>query len=595
MLRNRPLMSRAGGQLYDELEASREFARPVPWLDKLTLRQKARVVEINSHVQYDDWAAAVDEWMDAWPLLSLDTESAIGSPLPSTVQVAFGRSMWAIIFRVDDLRTEKEAWGMDYDDVTLLDILPARFVRWLCSTNIFILVSGAEEKYFPGVDVYDVQELMYSHRASFKYSNPQVKILDGAKTGLAMVSMVANGYTHKPIKKKVAERWFAHLALPEGRFHGYSKWPSWRIPTVLYHWKVPYDVAAWYRIQDVWTPLSFAFMLVQRRLQLHNNWEGSYTNAWAWSVIRDVISPHRNEPRIGLEGFEWTILVWEWNELQEPCMMTSSLALEPSGPRDTGVAGASSSPQLGCQVEASTSSRPLKRKQPDEDHQENISGHPGVFDRELERPYKRRKKGRSYAEPLVLSVKLRAQNARVMYPEMGQRCGFCGGSHHTYAFGLVQVACPYARAALNYSGAISLYPRCTYARCEIHHLHYTRVCPTLHSLCHRCELRGHMGGCLATKLWVKQALEDFEAVADEGVYTSRRHLDKSWGFYPSSGTSAEPSYADLLMMDPFSAFSLSKTLCPRRITTTMLWRSSHENAPLFRANRPEQYDLRRRR
>ena len=262
MLRNHPLMSKAGGQLYDELAASREFARPVPWLDRLTLCQKARVVEIDSHAQYDDWAAAVDEWMDAWPLLSLDTESAIGNSLPSTVQVAFGRSMWAIIFRVDSLHAEKEAWGMNYDDVTLLDILPARFVRWLCSTNIFVLVSGgAEAEYFPGVDVYDVQELMYSHRASFKYSNPQVKVLDDAKTGLAILGMVANGYTHKPIKKKVAERWFTHLAHPEGKFHRYSKWPSWRIPTVLYHWKVPYDIAAWYMVQDVWTLLSFVFLL----------------------------------------------------------------------------------------------------------------------------------------------------------------------------------------------------------------------------------------------------------------------------------------------------------------------------------------------
>ncbi len=111
---------------------------------------------------------------------------------------------------------------------------------------------------------------MYSHRASFKYSHPQVKILDGAKTGLAMISMVANDYTHKPIKKKVTERWFAHLARPEGKSHGYSKWPSWRIPAVLYQWKVPYDVAAWYMVQDMWVPLSFLFMLVQRRLQLHD-------------------------------------------------------------------------------------------------------------------------------------------------------------------------------------------------------------------------------------------------------------------------------------------------------------------------------------
>ncbi len=103
-----------------------------------------------------------------------------------------------------------------------------------------------------------------------------------------------------------------------------------------------------------------------------------------------------------------------------------------------------------------------------------------------------------------------------------------------------------------------------------------------------------MGGCLATKSWVKRALEDFEAVADEGVYTSRRHQEKSWGFYPSLGTPTEPSYADLLMMDPFSAFALAKTFCTRRITTIRLWRSNHPNAPLFRANRPEQYDLTRR-
>ncbi len=91
-----------------------------------------------------------------------------------------------------------------------------------------------------------------------------------------------------------------------------------------------------------------------------------------------------------------------------------------------------------------------------------------------------------------------------------------------------------------------------------------------------------------------QALEDFETVADEGVYTSRRHLEKSWGFYPILGTPAEPSYADLLMLDPFSAFALAKTFCPKRISTIKLWRSDHQNAGPFRANRPEQYDLRRR-
>ncbi len=353
-------------------------------------------------------------------------------------------------------------------------------------------------------------------------------------------------------------------------------------------------------VQDVWTLLSFVFLLVQRRLQLHDSWEGPYYDAWAWDVIQSVLSPHQNEPRVGLEGFEWSIPVWEWKELQEPHAVTSSSpAFEPSGPGYTRAAGAAPLPQPNpdYQVEATPPSRPNKRKRLDEDcHQENASGLPSVFNRDkrLEMPYKRRKKGRVYVEPLVLSAKMQAQNARVMYPEMGQQCGFCGGCHHTYAFGRAQVACPYARTALTYSGALSLYPRCVYARCEIRHLHFTRVCPTLHALCSRCELRGHMGRCFANNTWVRRALEDFEAVADEGIYTSRCHLEKGWGFYPSMGTSAEPSYADLLMMDPFSAFVLTKTLCPKHITTIKLWRSDHQNAALFRANRPEQYDLRRR-
>ncbi len=342
---------------------------------------------------------------------------------------------------MDSLRAKKEAWEMDSDDVELMDILPACFVRWLYHPNVFVLVSGAaEEEYFPGVSAYDIQDLMYNHCSSFKYSDPQVKILDGAKTGLAIMGMVVNGYTHKPIKKKVAQHWFTHLmaCLPEKggneRWHGYSKCPFWRLLAVLYQWRIPYNIAAWYMVQDVWTLLSFLYLLVQRHLQLHCR-EGPYCNAWAWDVIRSVLSSHQDEPRVGLEGFEWSIPVWEWDVLQERHAVTSSStpALKPSGPEYANVAEAVPSPQLGYQVEAAPSSQPNKQKRPDEDyHQENASGLPGVFvrDKELERPFKRRKRGCFYAEPLVISAKVHVQNMRVMYPEMGQRCGFCGGCHH---------------------------------------------------------------------------------------------------------------------------------------------------------------------
>ena len=103
-----------------------------------------------------------------------------------------------------------------------------------------------------------------------------------------------------------------------------------------------------------------------------------------------------------------------------------------------------------------------------------------------------------------------------------------------------------------------------------------------------------MGRCFVNPEWVARALADFEAVADEGVYTLRHHIEASWGFYPSYGTPAEPSHSDLLMMDPFLAYTRTKSLCKRRITTTTLCHPEHPNAAVFRSNRPEQKDLRRR-
>ncbi len=122
-----------------------------------------------------------------------------------------------------------------------MDLLPSHLACYLCHLDTCTLVSGiAEEEYFLGVYWYDIQELMLYFHPSFEYSDPQVQILDREKTGLSPIGMVANDYTHKPIKKNVAKCWFTHLIarLPEKqgteRWHGYSKGPFWHIPNVLY-------------------------------------------------------------------------------------------------------------------------------------------------------------------------------------------------------------------------------------------------------------------------------------------------------------------------------------------------------------------------
>ncbi len=54
------MMSPAGHQLFTELVMAWDFVRPIPLLDKLTLSQQARVLEIERYAQYEGW---VSSWM----------------------------------------------------------------------------------------------------------------------------------------------------------------------------------------------------------------------------------------------------------------------------------------------------------------------------------------------------------------------------------------------------------------------------------------------------------------------------------------------------------------------------------------------------
>ncbi len=128
----------------------------------------------------------------------------------------------------------------------------------------------------------------------------------------------------------------------------------------------------------------------------------------------------------------------------------------------------------------------------------------------------------------------------------------------------------------------------------VRHLHYTQVCPTLHSFCLLCGLRGHQGGCSTDLEWMAEALSHFEAAADQGVLTQRRHQETAWGFYVSFGTTEEPLYSDLLKMDVLQAHVYSSQLCPRRITLARLWHPAHPNTERCHSNRLEGYDLAKR-
>ncbi len=102
---------------------------------------------------------------------------------------------------------------------------------------------------------------------------------------------------------------------------------------------------------------------------------GALQQCMEWSAIRDVLSSRRSKPEVCLEGFEWSIPVWEWQELQRHTVTSSTpetiepSTSTPSRPEYSSSARTSSSSRPGYKVETTPSlSRPGKCKRPDEDH-----------------------------------------------------------------------------------------------------------------------------------------------------------------------------------------------------------------------------------
>ncbi len=269
----------ASKTLFHRLTRARNFVRPIPWLDKLTSGQQTRVKEISGYSQYEGWKWRVDFWMRETPLVSLDTESRKGETLPYTVQVAFAHSLQVLIFRLDKLKRERP----EADSV--LELLPIHLVRHLRSARTIVLVSEDETKYLDSVQCTDIKSIFIRYRSTFSFHDDRVALKDCGQSGPAIISMVANDYSHKPMSRELAKRWFSHLVdrMPEeerrkDQWHGYSRWPRWRYSGVLYDWTLPHDVTTWYMVHDVWAPLSFVYMVIQRQL-VHLREDRPYSNA----------------------------------------------------------------------------------------------------------------------------------------------------------------------------------------------------------------------------------------------------------------------------------------------------------------------------
>ncbi len=570
--------------VFDVMTQGRDFVCPVPWRDELTTEQQEAVIEISCYDEYDvELQCEVNQWIKEMPLVSVDTTSTVGRAIPMTVQIAFGHSFNVLIFWIDALHVQRP------EAQTIVELLPQHLVNLLHCHSTYVLVSGEDEGvHFGPIHMVDVQQLYLKHRCFFSFFNPEVSMYDGGKSDLAIIGMVTNDYCHKPIEEAVAKRWFSHLMcrLPQhelhvDHWHGYRRWPHWRIPNSnLSGSEAPELLKLWCMTHDVWLPLAFVFMLVQRELfeLKEEDYEKCTSVGVAWKVTKSLIERSTSVFR---PDFSDTDLYNE-GELSTSAEEFAKFSAKVSSSVDS----SSTLPVSG----PTPVMRPLKRKR--EEKRDNLPERNPV----TEMPFKKKHKSRPFAIPLGMGVLTGYLNPRVEYPEWGQRCGFCASSKHTFAFGMESIACPYAKERLRANGrTLCKTTVCLYSRCKIRHLHVTKVCPTLHHICRACGLRGHFSNCQMTSEWLQKALKDFEAYAHLGMYTSQRFDSPEWGFFPRRKAKFQfeqlPEYARLLDMAPKDAYELTRKKCPVRIHQTHLWLRQHVLHSLFLTNRPEKYVL----
>ncbi len=327
-------------------------------------------------------------------------------------------------------------------------------------------------------------------------------------------------------------------------------WLRWRNHGFLYTWTCRTHLNDWYMVQDVWTPLTFLFMVLRWRILDQSPLQ------CAQPLVQVALSTLEPYAPGAMPSYMAAALS---PSLSAASSSTAPLCTAPSHAATGSTPSSSAAPLHAVTGSAVTSSTAPSRISPSclapskwphpvgSPLSPVVSGSftdqdPNILILDLQEEdciglepeaqgneplLKCLKKKAPQAVATKWNLTLAEENGAVILPEWGKKCGACGYTGHMFHFYSKGVVCP---TILNKPKGESL---CTYPPCKRKGLHTTRVCPTLHALCATCGCRGHFSGCNPTsEAWMGEALQTFEALADQGVWTSLRSIRTQWGFFP---------------------------------------------------------------
>ncbi len=166
----------------------------------------------------------------------------------------------------------------------------------------------------------------------------------------------------------------------------------------------------------------------------------------------------------------------------------------------------------------------------------------------------------------ILTKEEQEANPFVDKPRFHRQCEFCSSQHCSkYARGSEVEICLKFK---EHNRAAPTRDECLYLRCTDRKTHHVPVCPSLHSRCTKCGLRGH-GPHDLCDLNNPDAMErlraDFEHWATIGTLTKGRKDTVEWGFYKFSkkavaGDKPPIDYIELTEMNVLDALATVEAL-----------------------------------
>ena len=525
-----------------------------PFRSTLTDEQKDLCTVVTNLTDWDTVSHDFQHEVETYQFLTFDIEEldVISSfdpgpschKVPTTVRRKVVYALFSTLMGRTVIFDLEEMFGGPVPAAKPLEPLPPEFMDWIKDKRIIVAGSAIHKDAatlgLEGRSLCDTARIFEGAMMSPEGNPPLIELSTNTRTGLGIQAFYSKGVDYKPMSlKEFITNYGTHRYYDE---KGLRRWPDWRDPRVMYRWVKKEgrlrDYHIFYMMHDATTPVT-----LMAKLFLDFAHKGGKVSC---ATIAEYLHESLG-PTLGSTVPD-EVLELAAPELEQEFDCTISISTDSSEKSTIQV-----SPEKTERAQQRLPTFPFSQDRAHSEVQpaEKEEGEASDDEvQEIQPDHKITRSGKPRAGTIFAywDWSNERSNPYATHPHFARLCIYCGVGKHSYKSKSGDILCD--KVGQDGDGE-----KCTYNRCDNKHTHRVAVCPALHQKCSLCSHRGHgeTDGCpnWSPDDW-KSALDDFESVADYGVYTKSRRRDERWGFWAHGWGDSFPYFAPypiLLRMD----------------------------------------------